>query len=107
MITDCHIHIAPLEQFKPHALELMKHERANFDEIAEYCRSPKAFLKYLDRCGVDRAALINCVAPEVIGSTPEVNQFVADYTKHDPQRLISCGSLHPRHSANIMADVEH
>ena len=107
MITDCHIHIEPLELFKPHALELMKRKRANFDEIAEYCRSPKAFLKYLDRCGVDRAALINYVAPDVIGFTPEVNQFVADYTKHNPKRLISCGSLHPRHTTNIMADVEH
>jgi uncharacterized protein len=107
MITDCHIHIEPLELFKPRALELIKHKRANFDEIAEYCRSPKAFLKYLDRCGVDRAALINYVAPEVIGFTSAVNQFVADYTKYDPKRLISCGSLHPRHTSNIMADVEH
>jgi predicted TIM-barrel fold metal-dependent hydrolase len=107
MITDCHIHIEPLELFKPQALELMKRNRANFDEIVEYCRSPKAFLKYLDRCGIDRAALINYVAPEVIGFTSEVNQFVADYTKYDPNRLISCGSLHPRHTTNIMADVEH
>jgi uncharacterized protein len=43
----------------------------------------------------------------VIGFTPEVNQFVADYTKYDPKRLISCGGLHPRHTTNIMADVEH
>jgi len=107
MITDCHIHIEPLELYKLHALELLKHNRANFDQIVEYCRSPKAFLKYLDRCGVDRAALINYVAPEVIGVTSAVNQFVADYTKHDPKRLISCGSLHPRHTTNVMADVEH
>ena len=107
MITDCHIHIEPIELIKPHALELIKRKRANFDEIAEYCRSPKAFLKYMDRCGIDRAALINYVAPEVIGFTAEVNQFVADYTKHDPRRLMSCGSLHPRHTTNIMADVEH
>jgi len=107
LITDCHVHIDPIELFKPQALELMKRKRANFDEIAEYCRSPKAFLKYLDRCGVDRAALINYVAPEVIGFTSEVNQFVADYTRYDPKRLISCGSLHPRHTTNIMADVEH
>ena len=107
MITDCHIHIEPLELFKPHALALIKGARANFDEIIEYCRSPKAFLKYLDGCGVDRAVLINYVAPEVMGLTSAVNQFVADYTKHDPKRLISCGSLHPRHTTNIMADVEH
>ncbi|MFI5114326.1 MAG: amidohydrolase family protein, partial [Terriglobales bacterium] len=107
MITDCHIHIHPTEMFKPEALELMKHKRANFDQIVEYGRSPKALLGYLDRCGVDRAVLINYVAPEVIGFTPEVNQWVADYTRHDPRRLISCGSLHPRHTANVLADVEH
>jgi uncharacterized protein len=107
LITDCHIHIEPLELFKPHALALIKGKRTNFDEIEEYCRSPKAFLKYLDRCGIDRAVLINYVAPEVMGLTSAVNQFVADYTLHDPKRLISCGSLHPRHTSNIMADVEH
>jgi uncharacterized protein len=107
MVTDCHIHIEPFELIKPPALELIKRKRVNFDEIAEYCRSPKAFLAYLDRCGVDRAALINYVAPEVIGFTPEVNQFVSNYAKYDPHRLIACGSLHPRHTTNIMADVEH
>jgi predicted TIM-barrel fold metal-dependent hydrolase len=106
MITDCHIHIEPIDLVKPRALELIKGKRHNFAEIEEYCRSPKAFLKYLDRCGVDRAVLINYVAPEVMGFTSAVNQFVADYTKHDPKRLISCGSLHPRHTTNIMADVE-
>lgn len=107
MITDCHIHIEPIELMKPQALALIRGERANFDEIAGYSTSPSAFLKYLDRCGVDRAVLINYVAPEVIGLTAEVNQFVANYTKHDPKRLISCGSLHPRHTTNIMADVDH
>src|SRR5712672_957202 len=106
MITDCHIHIQPMEMFKPQALELMKKKRANFDQIAEFCRSPKAFLKYLDACGVDRAVLINYVAPEVIGFTNGVNQFVADYVKEDPDRLLSCGSLHPRHTTNVLADVE-
>jgi hypothetical protein len=86
-----------MEMFKPHALELMKKKRANFDQIAEYCRSPKAFLKHLDAAGIDRAVLINYVAPEVIGFTNGVNQFVADYVKEDPTRLISCGSLHPKH----------
>jgi len=107
LITDCHIHIEPLELFKPEALALIRGNRANFDEIVEFSRSPVAFLKYLDRCGVDRAVLINYVAPEVMGFTSAVNQFVADYTKHDPKRLLSCGSLHPRHTTNIMADVEH
>jgi predicted TIM-barrel fold metal-dependent hydrolase len=107
MITDCHIHIQPVEMFKPGALAAMKKKRANFDQIVEFCRSPRAFLKHLDAAGVDRAVLINYVAPEVIGFTPEVNPFVANYVKEDPKRLISCGSIHPRHTRNVLADVEH
>ena len=106
MITDCHIHIQPVEMFKPAALALMQNKRSNFDQIVEYCRSPKAFLKYLDQCGIDRAVLINYVAPEVIGFTSEVNTFVANYVKENPKRLIPCGSLHPRHTNNVLADVE-
>ncbi len=106
LITDCHIHIQPLEMFHAGALELMKKKRQNFDQIAEFCRSPKAFLKHLDEAGVDRAVLINYVAPEVIGFTSGVNPFIANYTKENPKRLISCGGLHPRHTTNILADVE-
>jgi len=105
MITDCHVHIQPIELFKPEALALMR-KRKDFDRVAEYCRSPKAFLKHLDEIGIDRAVLINYVAPEVIGFTPEVNQFIADYVKEDPVRLIPCGSVHPRHTTNVLADME-
>jgi len=95
-----------MDMFKPSALALMRAKRPNLGQIEEYCRSPKSFLKYLDTCGIDRAVLINYVAPEVIGFTNGVNQFVADYVKEDPRRLIPCGSLHPRYSSNILADVE-
>jgi predicted TIM-barrel fold metal-dependent hydrolase len=106
LITDCHVHIQPLEMFKPAALDLIKTKRANYDQIVQFCHSPTAFLKHLDSAGVGRAVLINYVAPEVIGFTQEVNQWVADYVRADRRRLISCGGLHPRHSPNIMADVE-
>ena len=96
-----------MEMFRPEALELIRGTRSNFEQIAEYCRSPKAFLKYMDTVGIDRGVLINYVAPEVIGFTTEVNQWIADYVKENPVRLISCGGLHPRQSHNILADVEH
>ncbi|HUK39534.1 MAG TPA: amidohydrolase family protein, partial [Candidatus Acidoferrales bacterium] len=83
-----------------------RRKRPNFEDIEEFCRSPKAFLKHLDAAGVDRAVLINYVAPDVIGFTSGVNQFIADYTRECPSRLISCGGLHPRHTSNILADVE-
>ncbi|HYX68680.1 MAG TPA: amidohydrolase family protein [Terriglobales bacterium] len=106
MITDCHIHIAPMEQFKPSAMAAMEKERRNWPQILEFCRSPKAFLKHLDKVGVERAVLINYVAPEVIGFTPEVNPWIAKYVSEDPKRLIACGSLHPRHTQNVLADME-
>lgn len=106
MITDCHIHIQPHENLRPSALELIKNASADFDQVIEFSRSPKSFLKYLDLAGVDRAVLINYVAPEVIGLTPEVNHFIANYVKENPRRLISCGGLHPRHTKSIEADLE-
>ena len=106
LITDCHVHIMPMHLFKPEARAALQRKRSDFDQIEALCRSPKAFLKHLDAVGVERAALINYVAPEVIGLTPEVNQFVADYVREDPRRLIPCGGLHPRHSSNVLRDVE-
>lgn len=107
MITDCHIHIQPHETLRPSALELIKGASPNFDQVLEFSRSPKSFLKYLDSAGVDRAVLINYVAPEVIGLTAEVNDFVANYVKADPKRLISCGGLDPRQKHSIDADLQH
>jgi predicted TIM-barrel fold metal-dependent hydrolase len=87
-------------------LALIKKGRQNFERIAEFCSHPSAFLRYLDASGVDRAVLINYVAPEVIGFTSDVNQWVADYVQEDPKRLISCGGLHPRQSPDIEKDIE-
>jgi uncharacterized protein len=105
-ITDCHIHIQPMEMLKPEAFELIKSKATDFERVMEFCRSPKAFLKYLDASGIDRAVLINYVAPEVIGLTGEVNQWAANYASANPARLLSCGGLHPRQSPNVLADVE-
>ena len=59
-----------MEMFHPDASELIRRKRHNYEQIAEFCRSPKAFLKHMDAaCGIDRAVLINYVAPEVIGFT--------------------------------------
>jgi predicted TIM-barrel fold metal-dependent hydrolase len=106
VITDCHIHIQPVEMFKPEALGAMKNKRHNFDQIIEFCRSPKALLGYLDHCGVDRAALINYVAPEIMGFTSEVNVWTAQYVKADPKRLLSCGSVDPRQTSTVQAEMD-
>jgi predicted TIM-barrel fold metal-dependent hydrolase len=107
VITDCHVHIQPFDLLlNPASLELMRKHQPDFDQILEYTRSPRAFLKYMDRAGVDRAVLVNSASPDVTGFPPGVNPMVAKYAEEDPKRLISCGSLHPRHSTNVMADLE-
>lgn len=106
MITDCHVHIQPTHLLKPQARALINHGRKDVEQIEHLCQSPRAFLEYMDEAGLDRAVLINYVAPEVIGLTPEVNEWVANYVKADPKRLIPCGSVHPRHTKNVLADME-
>lgn len=105
-IIDIHIHIQPLEMFKPHALELMKRGRRDFDKLVEYASSPSAFLKFLDQVGIERAGLINYVSPDVMGFTPEVNDWIARYCASAPDRLIAFGSVHPRHVADAAAEVD-
>src|SRR5689334_11475619 len=105
-ITAGVIHIQPVEMFKAGPLQVMKKARGRYDDILEYCRSPRALLKYMDSIGVERAVLINYVAPETMGFTHEVNQWVANYCKENPRRLISCGSVHPRHSLNVQKDMD-
>lgn len=60
----------------------------------------------MDKVGLDRAALINAAAPDVTGFPAGLNAMAANYAKEDSRRLISCGSFHPRHSTNAMADID-
>ena len=94
-IIDIHVHIIPHHMMKPGALELIRRGRTDFDEVEHYCHNPKDFLRYLDSINVERAGLINYVAPEIIGFTPAVNDWIANYCKIDPHRLIAFGGVHP------------
>jgi uncharacterized protein len=95
-ITDCHVHINPIWEMHPKARALVGHGGAGA-ELEAHARSPQRFLKYLDRCGVDRAVLVNYVAPEIVGYTEKANDFVSEYCGADPRRLIAVGSVLPSH----------
>lgn len=105
-IIDIHIHIQPLHMFKPHALELIQRGRRDFADVERYSSDAKAFVGFLDRLGVERAGLINYVSPEVIGFTPEVNDWIARYCSYAPERLIAFGSVHPKFVADAGAEVD-
>ncbi len=105
-VIDLHVHVQPLEMFKPEALELIRRGRKDFDQLVELCRDPAKFVALLDSIEVERAALINYVSPDVIGFTSEVNDWVAKYAAAFPQRLIAVGSVHPRYVSDAGAEVD-
>jgi len=93
-VTDCHVHINPAWEMHPHARALVGGHPAR-GEFEEFLHHPELFLAYLDRCGVDRAVLINYVSPDVVGYTEHVNEWVSEYAAHDPDRLLAVGSVLP------------
>ena len=105
-IIDIHIHIQPLEMFKPHAHELIKRGRKDYPDVVKYSASPAEFLKFLDEAESERAGLINYVSPDVIGFTAEVNDWIARYCSVNPKRLLAFGSVHPKYVADAGAEVD-
>lgn len=92
---------------KPEVLSLWKRHHSDFDRLLILADNPSEFLKFMDEEGLERAALINYVSPDVMGFTSEVNEFVSKYCKTAPDRLIPVGSLHPAHLKDPKAQMNH
>ncbi|HEY3174695.1 MAG TPA: amidohydrolase family protein [Candidatus Polarisedimenticolia bacterium] len=105
-VTDVHVHMQPFETFRPETLDRMRKGRPDFDAIMAMSRDPAAFLRHLDSAGVERAALINYPAPDIMGFGAETNEFVARYVEAAPDRLIAVGGVHPRLTSDAAGDVE-
>ncbi len=105
-IIDIHIHIQPLHMFKPHALELIQRGRKDYADVEKYSASAAEFMKFMDSLEIERAGLINYVAPDIMGFTPEVNDWIAEYCKSDPKRLLAFGSVHPKYVTDARAEVD-
>lgn len=105
-ITDVHVHIEPYRSLKPSVLDVMRREMHDFAHLARVMDDPRTFLEYLDRAGVERACIINYVAPEIIGLTEDVNRFVSEYAKEDRKRILPFGGVHPKRTKNPKRDVE-
>ena len=100
------MHLEPYRTLKPHILEMLWREIPDRARASRIMDDPRAFLDHLDSVGVERACLINYVAPEVMGFTEEVNRFVGEFARQDRRRLIPFGSVHPKRSKNPKRDVE-
>jgi len=104
-VFDCHIHIQPWEQFKPSVRETMARNRPDAERVRGALADPEALLRLLDEEGVERAALINYVAPEVMGFDQTTNDWVSAYTRNHRDRLLPVGSVHPRLTRDARGDT--
>jgi predicted TIM-barrel fold metal-dependent hydrolase len=95
-VFDCHIHVQPWEQLRSKARAVMTGGRRDLARVEEALRDPEALLRLMDGEGIERAALINYVAPEVIGFDASVNPWVARFVRGHEDRLVAVGSVHPR-----------
>ena len=104
-VTDAHIHVQPWWELKAEVLEVIRRGRTDLDEIEKINRSPAHLLKRLDADGIDRAVLVNYPSPDLMGFTPRVNEYVAEYCAAAPDRLIAMGGVHPRFTDDAAAEV--
>ena len=105
-ITDVHVHVEPYRTLKPAIFKMLWPAVPDRERASRLIDDPSAFLGHLDAIGVERACLINYVAPDVMGFTEDVNRFVGEFAAEDRKRLIPFGSVHPKRTKDAKRDVE-
>lgn len=104
-VFDCHVHVQPWEQLHPSIFATMTRGRADGARLERVLASPDELLRLLDEEGVERAALINYVAPEVMGFDESVNGWVSRFVAGHEDRLVAVGSVHPRRTRDARGDT--
>ncbi len=104
-VTDCHIHVQPWWEIKPAVLEVMTRGRTDLDELQKIMKSPSHLLRRLDADGIERAVLVNYPSPDLMGFSHRVNEYVAEYCRAAPDRLVPMGGVHPRFAEDAAQEV--
>ncbi|HSE65058.1 MAG TPA: amidohydrolase family protein [Thermoanaerobaculia bacterium] len=104
-VFDCHVHVQPWEQFRPSSRDLMTRARSDTERLERLIRDPAELLRLMDEEAIERVALINYVAPEVIGFDESVNEWVSRYVSGHEDRLVAVGSVHPRRTKDARGDT--
>jgi uncharacterized protein len=105
-IVDFHVHMNPWDLLKPDVERVLRSTQPQYDELKRYWSDPRAFLRRMDEEDVERACLINYVAPDVMGYQPTVNDWAHRYAQADPDRLVAFGGFHPAAVKDAKAEVE-
>jgi uncharacterized protein len=104
-VFDCHIHVQPWEQLHPAALQTMIRGRSDGERLERILAKPAELLRLMDEEEVERAALINYVAPDVMGFDESSNEWVSRYVAGNADRLVAVGSVHPRRTKDARGDT--
>jgi uncharacterized protein len=83
----------------------MTKRRTDLERLERVMRDPDELLRLMDEQAIDRAALVNYVAPEVIGFDESVNEWVSRYAAGHEDRLVAVGSIHPRRTKDARGDT--
>jgi predicted TIM-barrel fold metal-dependent hydrolase len=102
-IFDVHVHIQPWSMLRDEVRPLIDDE--SHRDARAVLESPENVLRFLDANGVERACCINYVSPDVMGFTPEVNDWVANFTRKHRDRLVAVGSVNPLHTKNVRDEI--
>lgn len=97
-VFDCHVHVQPWDELNPEARAAMTRGRTDSERVQAALASPSGLLRLMDEEDVERAALINYSAPDVMGFTEKVNAWVGAFVRGHEDRLVAVGSVHPRFS---------
>jgi uncharacterized protein len=102
-IFDVHVHIQPWQMVNPDALAMIDDpSHANAKDVIS---TPENLLRHMDAEGIERLCCINYVSPDVMGFKPEVNDWIADYTREHRDRLVPVGSVNPLHEMNVRDEI--
>ncbi|PYQ49931.1 MAG: amidohydrolase [Acidobacteria bacterium] len=102
-VFDVHLHVQPWSMIRPDALTMI--DDASHAGAKEVLSSADNLIRFLDANGVERVCCINYVAPEVMGFTREVNEWIAGFTREHRDRLLPVGSVHPRHERDVRGET--
>lgn len=104
-VFDCHVHVQPWRQLHPTIFATMTRGRNDSERLERVLSDADELLRLLDEEEVERAALINYVAPEVMGFDESVNEWVSRFVAGHEDRLFAVGSVHPRRTRDARADT--
>jgi len=104
-VTDVHVHIQPQEMIRPAVREAFR-KGVRDATVAEACHADaSALLRYLDDAGVARVVLINYESPDVMGFTKGTNDWVLEYCRASPDRLLPCVGINPRFEEDVQGEA--